>query len=71
MRQVVDRDVGWAALTASVAVLVVAIYDRWTWSRRLAAVTGRRELVLNAGVVALNGGTVTVIGSAAGTHGGQ
>ena len=71
MRQVVERDVGWAALTASVAVLVVAIYDRWTWSRRLAAVTGRRELVLNAGVVALNGGTVTVIGSAAGTHGGQ
>ena len=71
MRQVVDRDVGWAALTAFVAVLVVATYDRWTWSRRLAAVTGRRELVLNAGVVALNGGTVTVIGSAAGTHGGQ
>jgi hypothetical protein len=71
MRQVVERDVGWAALTAFVAVLVVAIYDRWTWSRRLAAVTGRRELVLNAGVVALNGGTVTVIGSAAGTHGGQ
>ena len=71
MRQVVDRDVGWAALTAFLAVLVVAIYDRWTWSRRPAAISGRRELVLNAGASALDGGTVTVIGSAAGTHGGS
>ena len=71
MRQVVERDVGWAALTAFVAVLVVAIYDRWAWSRRVAAVCGRRELVVNAGAIALDGGTVTVIGSAAGTHGGS
>ena len=71
MGQLVERDCGWAALAAFVAVLMVATYDRWIWSRRLTAVTGRRELVLNAGVVALNGGTVTVIGSAAGTHGGQ
>ena len=71
MRQVVERDVGWAALTAFVAVLVAAIYDRWTWSRRPPPAPGAAKLALNAGVVALNGGTVTVIGSAAGTHGGQ
>lgn len=71
MRQLVERDRGWAALAAFVAVLAVGVYDRWTWSRRLAAVTGHRELVLNAGAIALDGGTVTVIGSAAGTHGRQ
>jgi hypothetical protein len=71
MRQVVERDVGWAALAAFVAVLVLAIYDQWAWSRRPAAISGRRELVLNAGAIALDGGTVTVIGSAAGTHGGS
>ena len=71
MRQLVERDGRWAALAALAAVLAVGIYDRWTWSRRLAAVSGHRELVLNAGAIALDGGTVTVIGSAAGTHGRQ
>ena len=51
MRQVVERDVGCAALAALVAVLVVAIYDRWAWSRRRAAVCGRRELVLNLSLI--------------------
>jgi hypothetical protein len=68
MRQLVERDGRQAAVAAFVAVLALGIYDRWTWSRRLAA---HGELVLNAGAIALNGGTVTVIGSAAGTHGGQ
>jgi hypothetical protein len=71
MRHLVDRDGRWAALVALVAVLAVGIYDRWTFSRRLAAVTGHRELVLSAGAIALNGGTVTVVGTATGTHGGQ
>jgi hypothetical protein len=71
MRQLVERDRGRAALAALVAVLAVGLYDRWIWSRRLGALTGHRDLVLNAGAVALNGGTVTVIGTAAGTHGGQ
>jgi hypothetical protein len=69
MRQLVERDGRSAAVAAFVAVLVVVIYDRWTWPRRLAA--GNRELVLNAGAIALNGGTVVVVGSAAGTHGGS
>ena len=71
MRRLVERDGRRTALAAFVAVLVVGIYDRWTWGRRLAAVPGQRELVLNAGAIALDGGTVTVIGSAAGTHGRQ
>jgi hypothetical protein len=72
MRQLVERDGRRVALAAFVAVLAVGIYDRWTWDRRLAAaVAGHRELVLNAGAIALNGGTVTVIGRAAGTHGRQ
>ena len=71
MRQVVERDGGRPALAAFAAVLVVAVYDRWAWSRGLAAVSGRRKLVVNAGAIALHGGTVTVIGSATGTHGGS
>jgi hypothetical protein len=71
MRQLVERDRGRAALAAFVAVLALGLYDRWIWSRRLGALTGHRDLVLNAGAVALNGGTVIVIGTAAGTHGGQ
>ena len=72
MRQLVERDRRWVALAALVAAVAVGVYDRWTWDRRLAAaVAGQRELVLNAGAIALNGGTVTVIGSAAGTHGRQ
>jgi hypothetical protein len=71
MRQLVERDRGRAALAAFVAVFALGLYDRWIWSRRLGALTGHRDLVLNAGAVALNGGTVIVIGTAAGTHGGQ
>lgn len=56
---------------ALVATAVVRVYDRWKWRRRLAAVTGHRELVLNAGAIALGGGTVTVVGNAAGTQGRQ
>ena len=67
MRQLVERNGRQAALAALVAVLVVGLYDRWV---RVAA--GRRgQLVLTAGAVALDGGTVTVLGGAAGTHGGQ
>jgi hypothetical protein len=71
MRQLVERhERQVAVLAAVVAVLVLGIYDRWTVGRRLAA-AGHRELVLNAGAIALDGGTVTVLGGAAGTHGGQ
>jgi hypothetical protein len=69
MRYLDEKDGLWAALAAFVAVLAVVIYERWTWDRRLrAAVTGHRELVVNVGAIALDGGTVTVIGSAAGTQ---
>ena len=69
MRYLVEKDGLWAALAAFVAVLAVGLYDRWTWERRLhAAVAGHRELVLNVGAIALDGGRVTVIGSAAGTQ---
>ena len=69
MRHLVEKDVLWAALAAFVAVLAVGIYGRWAWERRLrAALAGHRELVLNVGAIALDGGTVTVIGSAAGTQ---
>ena len=69
MRHLVEKDRLWAALAAIAVVVAVAIYDRWTWERRLrAAVAGNRELVLNVGAIALSGGTVTVIGSAAGTQ---
>ena len=72
MRQLVERDGAWVALAAFVAVLAIGIYDRATVDRRLrAAAAGRHWLVLNAGAVALDGGTVTVIGSAAGTQGRQ
>ena len=65
----VEKDGLLAALAAFVAVLAVGIYDRWAWERRLrAVVAGQRELVLNVGAIALDGGTVTVIGSAAGTQ---
>ena len=67
MRQLVERDGRQAALAALVAVLVVGLYDRWA---RPAAGRGR-VLVLNAGAIALDGGTVTVLGGATGTHGGQ
>ena len=69
MRRLVEGPEGrWAALGALVVVLAAGIYDRWRWRRLVAA---PRELVVNAGVIALGGGTVTVIGSAAGTHGRQ
>jgi hypothetical protein len=69
MRRLVEMLYGrWAALGVLVAA---AIYDRWRWERRLAAVAGHRQLVVNAGAIALGGGTVTVVGSAAGTHGRQ
>jgi hypothetical protein len=69
MRHLVEKDGLWMALAALVAALAVGIYDRWTWDRRLrAAVAGHRELVLNVGAIALGGGTITVIGSAAGTQ---
>ena len=72
MRQLVQSaEGGWAVLGALVVLLAAGIYDRWTWRRRLAAVAGQRQLVLNAGAVALGGGTVVVIGSAAGTQGRQ
>jgi len=67
MRQLVESDGRPAVLAAFVALLVVGIYDRWTRGRR----PGHGEVVvLNAGAVALDGGTVTVLGGAAGTHGG-
>ena len=65
MRQLVESDWRSAALAAFVALLVVGIYDRWTRRRR----PGHRAVVLNAGAIALDGGTVTVIGSAAGVQG--
>lgn len=69
MRHLVEKDGLWMALAALAAALAVGIYDRWTWDRRLrAAVAGHRELVLNVGAIALGGGTITVIGSAAGTQ---
>jgi len=69
MRYLGEKDRLWAALAAFVAVLAVVIYERWAWDRRLrAAATGHRELVVNVGAIALDGGTVTVIGSAAGTQ---
>ena len=69
MRYLVEKDELWVALAVLAAALAVGIYDRWTWDRRLrAAVAGHRELVVNAGAIALDGGTVTVIGSAAGTQ---
>ncbi|HEY7102318.1 MAG TPA: hypothetical protein VH573_11825 [Mycobacteriales bacterium] len=67
MRQPVESVWRSAALAAFVAVLVVGIYDRWIRRRR----PGHRGVVLNAGAVALDGGTVTVLGGAAGKHGGQ
>jgi hypothetical protein len=67
MRRLVESDWRSAAVAAFVALLVVGIYDRSTWRLRPA----HREVVLNAGVIALDGGTVTVLGAAAGTHGGQ
>ena len=71
MRQLVQStEGGLAVLGALVVLLAAGIYDRWTWRRRLAA-AGQRQLVLNAGAVALGGGTVIVIGSAAGTQGRQ
>ena len=69
MRYLVEKDGLWVALAALAAVLAVGIYDRWTWNRQLrAAVAGHRDLVLNVGAIALGEGTVTVIGSAAGTQ---
>ena len=69
MRYLAEKDTLWVALAALAAVLAVGIYDRWTLDRQLrAAVAGQRELVLNVGAIALGGGTVTVIGSAAGTQ---
>ena len=69
MRHLVEKDGLWAALAAFVVVVAVAIYDRWIWERRLrAALAGNRELVFNVGAIAFGGGTVTVIGSAAGTQ---
>lgn len=67
MRQLMESD--WRpAVLATFVALVVGIYDRWTRGRR----PGHGEVVLlNAGAVALDGGTVTVLGGAAGTHGGQ
>ena len=67
MRQLVESDWRPAVLATFAALLVVGTYDRWTRGRR----SGHREVVvLNAGAVALDGGTVTVLGDAAGTHGG-
>jgi hypothetical protein len=71
MRQLVESNGVWAAVVALVAVLAVGIYDRWTLGQRLAAGTGHCELVVNVGAIALHGGTVAVIGTAAGTHGRQ
>jgi hypothetical protein len=65
MRRLVEGDGRWLAIAALVAVVVGGIYDRWTWERR------HRESVVNVGVIALEGGTVTVIGAAAGTYGRQ
>jgi hypothetical protein len=67
MRRVIEMD-GMCLAIATLVVVVAASYDRWVWRRRAA---GPRELVVNAGVIALGGGTVTVIGNAAGTHGRQ
>jgi hypothetical protein len=69
MRRLVEGPEGrWAAFGALVVVVVAGIYDRWMRRRPASA---PRELVVNAGVIALGGGTVTVVGSAAGTHGRQ
>ena len=69
MRRLVEGPEGrWLAVAALVAVVAAGIYDRWVWRRRAA---GPRELVVNAGVIALGDGTVTVLGSAAGTYGRQ